>query len=281
MTLSPYTYTILRYVHDVATEEFVNVGVVLASPQQRFFGARLRSRTGRVSGMFRGFDGHHFRRVIEHLRGRLESVSRQAGGLPLGNPPRDARAMALRVLGDDDSAFQWSPMGSGVSPDLAKTLDRTYARFVTRHARTPSSESRSDAEIWKAFRLALREARRRLPDLRPRTISTDDDQIEFQHAWKNGKWHCLEPLSFDLQQSRGIQDKAHRWLGVLTSVGEAAYGVRVLFLVGKPQRDDLVDAYQRALRILAKAPVDHQIFEEHQMSGLLESIPRVLPGDAQ
>jgi hypothetical protein len=32
MTHQPYTYTILRYVHDIRTGEFLNVGVVLHVP---------------------------------------------------------------------------------------------------------------------------------------------------------------------------------------------------------------------------------------------------------
>lgn len=31
-TQYPYTYSVLRYVHDVTSGEFVNVGVVLYSP---------------------------------------------------------------------------------------------------------------------------------------------------------------------------------------------------------------------------------------------------------
>ena len=32
MSKHPYTYTVLRYVHDTGTGEFANVGVVLTSP---------------------------------------------------------------------------------------------------------------------------------------------------------------------------------------------------------------------------------------------------------
>jgi hypothetical protein len=34
-----YTYTVLRYVHDVTSGEFVNVGVALHAPQARYLGA--------------------------------------------------------------------------------------------------------------------------------------------------------------------------------------------------------------------------------------------------
>jgi Protein of unknown function (DUF3037) len=45
----PYTYTILRYVHDVTTGEFVNVGVVMHLPRE----GRLlaTARTGGCGGV--------------------------------------------------------------------------------------------------------------------------------------------------------------------------------------------------------------------------------------
>ena len=38
-----YTYTVLRYVHDVMTGEFVNVGLVVHSPAANFFRVETRS----------------------------------------------------------------------------------------------------------------------------------------------------------------------------------------------------------------------------------------------
>ena len=34
------------------------------------------------------------------------------------------------VHGEDDSALQWSPMGSGVAIDPERTLEQLYERFV-------------------------------------------------------------------------------------------------------------------------------------------------------
>ena len=39
-----YTFTVLRYVHDITTGEFVNVGVVLHAPKAKF----LRAKTLRI-----------------------------------------------------------------------------------------------------------------------------------------------------------------------------------------------------------------------------------------
>ena len=276
MTRFPYTYTILRYVHDIATGEFVNVGVVLVSPEAQFAGVRLRDRPGRLTRMFSDFDKGHFRNIVSHLDHRFRQHCQHAKGLPYREYQRDARAVAASILKDDDSAFQWSPLGSGVSSNLQRELDRTYERLVVHHEDTPGLDSRSDDAIWRAFRDMLKAARP-LPALSTKTVSTEDDEIEFQHAWKNGKWHCVEPLSFDLQRPRAIQYKAHAWLGGLTSIREAADELRVYFLVAGPQRKELRNAYERALGILDKAPVEHRIVREHELDQFLDFIANVLP----
>ncbi len=60
MKKHPYTYSVLRYVHDISRGEFVNVGVVLTSSPIRFAGAILRADSKRVSKVFPGVDGVHF-----------------------------------------------------------------------------------------------------------------------------------------------------------------------------------------------------------------------------
>jgi hypothetical protein len=36
---TPYSYAVLRYVHDIGTGEFINVGVVVSAPSVSFVGA--------------------------------------------------------------------------------------------------------------------------------------------------------------------------------------------------------------------------------------------------
>jgi hypothetical protein len=47
-----FTYTVLRYVHDIATGEFVNMGVALYAPEAKYVSAICNSRYGRLSKMF-------------------------------------------------------------------------------------------------------------------------------------------------------------------------------------------------------------------------------------
>jgi hypothetical protein len=52
-----YSYTVLRYVHDTTTDEFVNVGVALLAPEARYVSALCRTTSGRLGKVFPGMNG--------------------------------------------------------------------------------------------------------------------------------------------------------------------------------------------------------------------------------
>ena len=66
-----YTYTILRYVHDTATGEFVNVGVALFAPEVPFASAMCRETFGRVTRMFPSANGEAFKAMARHVESRF------------------------------------------------------------------------------------------------------------------------------------------------------------------------------------------------------------------
>jgi hypothetical protein len=150
MNKQSYTFTVLRYVHDTSTGEFANVGVVLTSPSAGYADAILRPTYGRLSKMFPGMNGDHFRSVIKHLQSRFDELSaRIREEIDLGDRPENALDLAHRVIAPDDSSFQWSPMGSGLAEDLAGTLETIYRRMVELYDEKSKSDSRNDEDIWK------------------------------------------------------------------------------------------------------------------------------------
>lgn len=102
----------------------------------------------------------------------------------------------------------------------------------------------------------------------PKTFKGSDDELEVKHAWKNGVWHCLQPVSFDLSDSENIHEKAYRWLGHLTAVHDVSDPFKMYFLVGRPQGRKLEKAFNSAVKILRKAPVNTEIFFESQVTAL-------------
>src|SRR5262245_655599 len=162
----------------------------------------------------------------------------------------DASYYACQALPTDDSSLQWSPLGSGLTNDAAKTFARLYERFVTRYD-TPSTHPRTDDDVWRPVmeRLAQRNLLSRLQE---KTIRGEADLIVFKHAWRNGGWHVYEPVSFDLADAEGIKSKARSWLGHLSAVADDVEPFKPHFIVGAPATEGLEDAYRSALAILPR-----------------------------
>ena len=154
-----YSYTILRYVHDVVAGEFLNVGVVMHAPTGGALLVRTQTSIGRLRQAFPDIDLHAFRDMMRCIEGGVSDLAKQLMQAPLLDSHLDARSHALKVLPDDDSSLQWSPVSRGVTANVPKTLERLFARYVTQHERPASQERRrrSEDDIRRGFRRRLSE----------------------------------------------------------------------------------------------------------------------------
>ena len=234
----PYSYVVLRYIHDVLTGEFVNVGLVMVVPGRPLILTKSRKTFGRIKNVFPDLDSESYKRAIEAIDRGMKSVQ---------------------------------PVGAGLTADPQKTFDQLYLRFVTRYDR-PSERRRSDDDVWRPVEAKLKEHGVNV-ELEPKRIQGNTDAVEFRHAWKNGRWHVYEPLSFDLSDADNIKDKARRWLGHLSAVKiGTTEDVQVHFIVGRPQNTSLEPAYRNAVEILRQVPFDNKVFDEEQIEDFVNQI---------
>lgn len=266
----PYTYTVLRYVHDVTTAEFVNVGVVLHCPKQRYLGTKLRRTHGRFSDLFPDLDASAFRAAMNAIDRALKAASESYKKEDLFRSEANAASMARSVVPADDSSLQWSPVGSGVTSDTERQLEHLFSRLVGRYDEK-HEHRRTDADVWRPVRDRLDEAKL-TSKLTEKVIRSEVDALEFKHAWKNGVWHCYEALSFDLADADGIKRKARQWMGHLTAVRDASDRFKPYFIVGAPSDRKLMPAYEDALAILRKSPVETELFPENEADQLVARI---------
>lgn len=269
----PYTYTILRYVHDVMTGEFINVGVVMHVPSQRQLLARTRTTIGRVRGVFPDLDRNAFSVAMHAVQRAFRKIAKDNTEASLFDSEGDASEFARKAVPADDSSLQWSAVGSGLSGDAKQTFERLYERFVARYD-THSRHRRTDDDVWRPVLQKLEE-RNLASRLQEKSISGPVDDVFFKHAWKNGRWQVYEPVSFDLADADGIKTKAREWLGHLAAVvadGSNVEPFKPHFIVGAPSDPKLRPAYDSALAILRRAPNDPEIFEETQIDDLVTRI---------
>lgn len=276
-TRTPYSYIVLRYVHDIGTGEFINVGIVLMATRTPYLGAKFKTAYGRVKKAFPTIDPDVFRARMRRLQAAFDQITEGKIDAPIAIDSKEGfpiERLVHSVIRADDSSLQWSAAGSGLSKDLPATLATLYQRFVTKYDTEVGNPLRKDEDVWKHFKSEL-EKRNVLPHLAEKVIAVADDSVRFEHAWKNGAWHCYEPLSFDLASNTSIKEKAHRWLGQVSSIKDSPEGFRVYFLVGKPIDAALGDAYDKAISILRKAP-SSEVIEEGGAEQFSEAVAKAI-----
>jgi DUF3037 family protein len=128
-----YSTITLRYVHDVVTGEFANIGVVLYSAEQRYLEARFTTSYERLNAIFLKIDHLHFRALMRYMANRFEEIAADIRD-DLEVPPVTAlKELVRQVLPPDDSSLQWSEPGGGFTEDAAKTTDDLFKRLVQRY----------------------------------------------------------------------------------------------------------------------------------------------------
>jgi len=269
-----YSFTVLRYVHDIGTGEFANVGVALYAPEAKYLGAMCTPRYGRLSKMFLDVNGDYFRSLMRYIETRFEELAdRLRSELPL-DKRESVMGFATEVLPRDDSSLQWSEPGAGVTSAPAATLDQIYERMVEKYAERQKA-SRTDEEVWRVFRREL-ETKEVMGFLEPKRIAAEDYDYEFGHAWLNRVWHVYEPVSFDLQEADSVLDKANRWLGRITILRESPDEFKLYMLFGEPSLERLRPVFIKAKNILTKMPGEKEFIGEREAETFSSELAREL-----
>jgi hypothetical protein len=265
-----YSSITLRYVHDVVTGEFANIGVVLYSPEQRFLEARFTTSYERLNAIFLKIDHLHFRGLMRYMANRFDEIGADIrDGLQI--PPVTAlKEIVRQVLPPDDSSLQWSEQGGGFTDDPGKTLEELYERLVERYVEGAEQVSRSDDEIAKPFKAKLGKAAEKLQAKR---IEAKDYQYEFRFGWQNALWHLYEPVSFDLLTPESIREKAVRWFGRGAALQEGATEkFKIHFLIGEPRQPGTEGAFENALHLLRKMPGQKQLVRENEIEEVASDV---------
>ena len=271
----PYSFTILRYVHDVIAGESLNVGVVMYSSAEVGLLAKAQRSTKRLRQAFPDIDTQAFRDMMTSIERGFKSLAQELADAPLFvDRDLDVLKCARRVMPDDDSALQWSAAGWGLTADATRTLDQLFERYVTRHDQTavPDERRRTDDDIRREFKSKLDELGAEIP-FEQKRVRGSEDEITFETAWKNGSWHAYEPVSLDLADEKRIKDKARRWRGHLSAVAAGSMdNVSVHFLVRGPRDESLHTAFESAKVILSGSPFASGLVGEDDTDNLVERI---------
>ena len=223
----------IRYVHDVRTGEFLNIGVVLMSPGHDFLGARFINSWARITATFPDAEPVHLRRVaraIEHACERWMVATRtQLAFMRVDN----LDAFLRSVIGFDDASITFSTTISGITADPVVTLNELFFTFAGRHAEQEARRARDEEEVWRNFVSLLPEPNV-VMHLAPKQLAVKHYSYTFEHTWVNGQVNAAQPVSFDMLDAQRIREKATQWTGRLRIVRPSDFDLRVFFIIAMP-----------------------------------------------
>jgi hypothetical protein len=262
----PYTYCILRYIHDPAAGEALNVGVLAFAPTQSWIECRIEHRYARLSATFRDFNGHQYRALTRRTVGAIESLKvRWRDSLAaIEAMPKTVEGVFHLLFPDPGLSFQRGEMQAGLARDLELAIADIFDRMVaSQHPDGPEAR-RTDAQVWSTVQTKL-EHLGVLEALQPKKFSSSSFNIEFDYAWKNAEWHVIQPLSMDYRQNDSLQRTATLWLGNATALKEQEELGELAIVLGPPQSSAQRAAYSRAKDLLHKMPITHRLIEEDEV----------------
>jgi hypothetical protein len=285
--MTGYQYTLIKYVHNDASGECVNVGLALLAPEERFLRVGFNQRYSRISRFFLdAFDGDHYRNMVRALTDRFDRMAetlKSRADSPDSSEvvPNDLATIMETALPRDATAFRWGPIYGGGVADVEGRFHRLFAEFVTRHDKPVARPLRQESQMWSDFERLARQ-RHLEASLRPFTLSSDVYRYEFHGSFQNGKPNVIEPISLDLLGGSSIVEKANQWAGRLLAL-KLSQDFAFHAILAPPADESLRPYFDRARRLLSTQEdvVKHLIVEKEdqdQLEDLFREIGTAGPG---
>lgn len=230
--MKPYQYQVVRYVHDHFTGEYVNVGVVVYNPENRYLACKITNKYQRITSMFADANGVWIMKILRDFEKKLHQTTDRLS--ELFQPSDQIENVTGSIIPNDDTAIRFSEAYSGVDIDYEVALEDLFNSLVEKHIHDSKKDTLLDEDVWKEKYKKYFEKYGIADRLNEHIVKISDlpeDYISFNKAWKNEIWHCYEPLSFVVKNRETVKNKVHKWSGRLNGLRRAGEPIHLTLMV--------------------------------------------------
>jgi len=227
--------------HDRVTAEFVNVGIVVYQPDTNFLQGKFVSKFSRISQFFIDINGQYLLSTLKQFEKELEIASNRLSELFTNHS--SLSEITNIILPKDDSALVCSELLFGIDIDPQSVVDDLFDRLINKYSHETEKEHHDDKYVWRKVYKQFFDKYEITNKLKPHTVKTDHDYIEFDKAWKNGVWNCYQTLSFDLKRNDSIKNKVYRWSGILSELENSNQELHLYFLTVNPTNNKSINKF--------------------------------------
>jgi hypothetical protein len=261
----------VKYVHDPAAGEMLNIGVLLFSEAAHQIVGKFEIHFDRLSSAFANFDGDHYRFVVRNLEHSISQLNDRFKPSLFQREFENIKGVFRSLVPDLGLSIQFGNVLAGITNDLEEESEHIFNRLITSQTPQKEKKSRSDEDIWTVFNKPL--AQKQVTKyLKPKHFTSNEYDLKFEHTFKNEKHHILDPVTMDYAKSADIQNKAIKILGqTATLEGNKEIG-KLYLLLGAPKNSSHRNAYIKAKNLLNKIPIDKEIIEEDEAEDFANEI---------
>lgn len=244
-----FEYQILRFIPDRVSEEFVNVGIVFYSKEDKYLRGGFQKRIVRTSNFFPFLEVRHIQSTLRSLDNSIKDISQRLHFELEFHLPESVNEITSSLLVKDDTSLVFSDAKTGIDLSLDEAFTDLFERLILKHEPALSdAEIQDDEDVWnKLFKKSF-EQKHIFSNLKPHTVKTTDEEYTFEYTWKNENLHCYEPVLFSLQKDESIKNKVERWLGKLVNLSKSEEQVDIYLLSKLPEKTSLKEYILKKLQ---------------------------------
>lgn len=277
--MKTYQYQILRYIPDAVSGEFVNLGLVLFQPDEKYIDGKIVDSITRLSKFFPKTDGRSLAKTLRKIEKEIDKVNdRLKNELEL-EQHTSIEAITKRILPEDDSALQFTHVKKGIDLDPSYAFKDLFQRLVNLHIETDyDDEIRTDQEVWSRIYKKYFDKHGITKHLRSHTVETENDKLEFDLAWQNGVWNCYRTVSFNHKRSDYVKEKVYKWDGIIRELAtsQETLTVNLLSLLPKEHNGDLKDFIRQKLDVKKLGKAEINLITEEEIEVFTKKLKKQL-----
>lgn len=272
-----FKYSVLQYVPSQILNERVNIGIVLFFPEKNEIRFIYPSHLKRLKSLFHKVQEHKILLYLKQTYGKVQDFnSNKSLFLPDIRENVDlSQFLDTEILKADDSALQFSAIYESLlyTTYYEKIQEDLFKEYFAEYAVKPVVSHITEVEIRRNFERRLK---KELPGLATKfkknfKVSTENNEFTFDYAWQNGSMNLVKPVSFDLKETKKIQEKSILLYGNLNLLSDISKENNYKFdlVVAKPQNRHVFNSFDRALSTIEKAAVTTNIVLHNEIDNYI------------
>lgn len=226
-------YAIVRFLPYPETDEFANIGVVLAAPKVGFFGFKLETRRyGRLTNFFHGLNKNIYTKSVSALKDELIRVQKV---LHEDNDEKSIRQAFQFLVHPRDSILQFGNERVVLSDNPSATLADLFSRYVDHDFANLEYQERI---LEKRVQNLIKELNLSRPfskgEVESAGFSVKFPLVQFSDGVPT---KAIKPFFLGHHDANAICAHGDKWVGSLKRLQKWGHLPKTLFTVQGPEND--------------------------------------------